>query len=197
MNFCHNQKGTLWFDAGPDNVRLLMAKTLSEIELTDHHKLSLFKDGALGPLLQLLSHDDLEMKTVAVRALQNLSNLPQNGLQMIKEGALGPLFEILYRHSLSSSSLREQVAVVIMHLAKSTNTQEADHEQISLLESDEDIFKLFSLISLTGPDIQRNILQAFCAMCRSSSGPDIRAKLRQVCELSILDMENPLCSTLG
>ncbi|XVF12712.1 hypothetical protein REPUB_Repub08aG0143000 [Reevesia pubescens] len=172
--------------SGPDNVRLLTAKTLSELELTDHHKLSLFKDGALGPLLQLLSHDNLGMKTVAVRALQNLSNLPQNGLQMIKEGALGPLFEILYRHSLSSPSLREQVAVVIMHLAKSTNTQEADHEQISLLESDEDIFKLFSLISLTAPDIQRNILQAFCEMCQSSSGSDIRAKLRQLSAVQLL-----------
>ncbi|XWS38019.1 hypothetical protein CRYUN_Cryun19dG0094600 [Craigia yunnanensis] len=172
--------------SGPDNVRLLMAKTLSEIELTDHHKLSLFKDGALGSLLQLLSHDNLGMKTVAVSALQNLSNLPHNGLQMIKEGALGPLFEILYCHSLSSTSLREQVAVVILHLAKSTNTQEADHEQISLLESDEDIFKLFSLISLTGPDIQRNILQAFCAMCRSSSGLDIRAKLRQLSVVQVL-----------
>ncbi|KAE8725356.1 U-box domain-containing protein 44, putative isoform 3 [Hibiscus syriacus] len=164
-----------------------MAKTLSEIELTDHHKLFLVKDGgALGPLLQLLSHDNLGMKTVAVKALKNLSSLPQNGLQMIKEGALGPLFDILYRHSLSSPSLREQVAVVIMHLAKSTNTPATDHEQISLLESNEDIFKLFSLISFTGPDIQRNILEAFCAMCRSSSGPDIRAKLRQLPAVQVL-----------
>ncbi|XP_039007466.1 U-box domain-containing protein 44-like isoform X4 [Hibiscus syriacus] len=172
---------------GPDNVRLLMAKTLSEIEFTDHHKLSLVKDGgALGPLLQLLSHDNLGMKTVAVKALKNLSSLPQNGLQMIKEGALGPLFDILYRHSLSSPSLREQVAVVIMHLAKSTNAPASDDEQISLLESDEDIFKLFSLISFTGPDIQRNILEAFCAMCQSSSGPDIRAKLRQLPAVQVL-----------
>lgn len=159
-----------------------MAKTLSEIDLTDHHKLSLVKDGgALGPLLQLLSHEDLGMKTVAVKALQNLSSLPQNGLQMIKEGAVGPLFEILYCHSLSSPSLREQVAVVIMHLAKSTNSPAADDEKISLLESGEDIFKLFSLISFTGPNIQRNILEAFCAVCWSSSGSEIRAKLRQVC----------------
>ncbi|PPD86019.1 hypothetical protein GOBAR_DD17069 [Gossypium barbadense] len=166
--------------SGPDEVRFLMAKTLSEIDLTDHHKLSLVKDGgALGPLLQLLSHEDLGMKTVAVKALQNLSSLPQNGLQMIKEGAVGPLFEILYCHSLSSPSLREQVAVVIMHLAKSTNSPAADDEKISLLESGEDIFKLFSLISFTGPNIQRNILEAFCAVCWSSLGSEIRAKLRQ------------------
>ncbi|TYI11538.1 hypothetical protein ES332_A09G214400v1 [Gossypium tomentosum] len=145
--------------SGPDDVRFLMAKTLSEIDLTDHHKLSLVKDGgALGPLLQLLSHEDLGMKTVAVKALQNLSSLPQNGLQMIKEGAVGPLFEILYCHSLSSPSLREQVAVVIMHLAKSTNSPAADDEKISLLES----------------------------VSWSSSGSEIRAKLRQLPAVQVL-----------
>lgn len=159
---------------------MIMADTLSEIKLTEHGKLSLFKDGALEPLLKLLSHDDLEMKAVAVKALQNLSSLPEYGLLMIKEGALGPLFEILYRHSLSSPSMREQVAVIIMNLAISTNVQGSDHEQVSLLESDEDVFKLFSLISLTGPDIQRCILQAFHAICQSSSGSNIRAMLRQV-----------------
>ena len=83
-----------------------MAQTFSEIELTDHYKLSIVKDGALSPLLQMLSHGDLEMKKVAVKALLQLSDLPQNGLQMIKEGAVGPLFELLYRHSLSSPALQ-------------------------------------------------------------------------------------------
>ncbi|GLU21299.1 hypothetical protein SLE2022_374450 [Rubroshorea leprosula] len=172
--------------SGPDNVRMIMADTLSEIKLTDHGKLSLFKDGALEPLLKLLSHDDLEMKGVAVKALQNLSSLPEYGLLMIREGALGPLFEILYRHSLSSPSMREQVAVIIMNLAISTNVQESDHEQVSLLESDEDVFKLFSLISLTGPDIQRCILQAFHAICQSSSGSNIRTMLRQLSAVQVL-----------
>ncbi|KAK9292546.1 hypothetical protein L1049_020520 [Liquidambar formosana] len=81
--------------SGPENVKAIMAKTLSEIELTAHNKLIICEGGALGPLLQLLSHCDIEMKKVAVKALQNLSTLPQNGLQMIKEGAPGPLFELL------------------------------------------------------------------------------------------------------
>jgi hypothetical protein len=171
----------LSLDAGPENVRMVMAETLAEIDLTDHNKLSLFKYGALEPLLRFLSNDDLEVKKVAVKALQNLSNVPENGLQMIREGAVGPLFEILYRHSLSSPSLREHVAAIIMNLAIATTCQEADHEQISLLESEEDIFKLFCLISLTGPEIQKTILRTFLAMCQSPSGVEIRAKLRQVC----------------
>lgn len=159
---------------------MTVAATLSEIELTDNNKLSLFEDGALQPLLVLLSHSDMEMKKVAVKALYNLSSVPQNGLRMIREGAAGPLFELLYRHSLSSPSLRGEVAVIIMHLAISTTTLEADQMHVSLLESEEDIFKLFSLISLTGPDIQQIILRTFHAMCQSHSGLDIRTKLRQV-----------------
>lgn len=167
-------------DAGPKNVRMIMAETLSEIELIDHNKLSILKDGALRPLLQLLSNGDLEMKKVAAKALLHLSNVLENGLQMIREGAVGPLFELLYRHSLSSPTLREQVAATIMHLATSTTLQEADQEQVFLLESEEDIFKLFSLISLTGPDIQISILQSFHAMCQSPPGFNIMLKLRQV-----------------
>lgn len=157
-----------------------MAETLAEIELTDHNKLSIVKDGALPPLVQMLSHGDIDMKKVAVRALLNLSNLPENGQQMIKEGAVGPLFELLYRHSLAEPKLREQVAATIMHLSESTSTQEVNHEQVLLLESDEDILKLFSLVSLTGPDIQPSILKTFYALCQSPSGSDVRMKLRQV-----------------
>ncbi|XP_059434015.1 U-box domain-containing protein 44-like isoform X2 [Corylus avellana] len=182
--------------SGPENVRMIMVKTLSEIELTDHNKLSILKDGALRPLLQLLSNGDLEMKKVAVKALLHLSNVPENGLQMIREGAVGPLFELLYRHSLSSPTLREQVAATIMHLATSTTLQEADKEQVFLLESEEDIFKLFSLISLTGPDIQRSILQSFHAMCQSPSGFNIRLKLRQLSAVQVLvqlcEADNPI-----
>lgn len=157
-----------------------MAETLAEIELTDHNKLSIVKDGALRPLVQMLSHGALEMKKVAVKSLLNLSKLPENGRQMITEGAVGPLFELLYRHSLSDPELREQVAATIMHLSLSTSTQEVDHEQVSLLDSDEDILKLFSLVSLTGPDIQPSILKTFHALCQSPSGSDVRMKLRQV-----------------
>lgn len=181
-------------NAGPENVRMIMAKTLSEIELTDPNKLSLFNNGALEPLLGLLSHDDLEVKKVAIKALQNLSTVPQNGLQMFRRGAVGPLFELLYRHSLSSPRLREQVAAIIMQLALATAAQADDHEQISLLESEEDIFKLFCLISLTGPETQKSILRTFIAMCQSPSGAEIRSKLRQVCipmstfSISLMDL---------
>lgn len=85
--------------SGPEDVKLIMARTLAEMELTDHNKSSRFEDGVLGSLLQLVSHGDTEMKQVAVKALQNLSTLPKNGLQMIREGAVGPLLDLLCHHT--------------------------------------------------------------------------------------------------
>ncbi|KAI9156249.1 hypothetical protein LWI28_002978 [Acer negundo] len=175
-----------FLSSGQEHVKLIMAETLSEVDLTNHNKLSLFREGALSPLLQMLSHGNLEMKTVAVKALQNLSSIPQNGLQMISEGAFGPLFELLYRHGLSLPSVRELVGTIIMHLAISTCAQEAEHLLISIVESEEDIFKLFSLISLTGPDIQTGILRTFQAICQSLSGPKVGAKLRQLSAVQVL-----------
>lgn len=160
-----------------------MAKTLSEIELTDRQKLSLSEQGILGPLLEFLSCDNSETKRVTVKCLECLSMMRQNGRKMIKEGFVAPLLELLYHRSSSSPRLREHVSATIMHLAESTISQQGrfeEEDELSLLESDEDIFKLFCLISLTGPDMQGNILRAFHAMCQSTSGSDIRTKLRQV-----------------
>ncbi|KAK6926057.1 Armadillo [Dillenia turbinata] len=172
--------------SGPKNSKMIMAATLSEIELTNNNKLSLYKDGVLEPLLELLSDTDIEMKKVAVRALQNLSTLPEIGLQMTKAGAISPLLDLLYHHSLSVPSLQEQVAVIVMHLAMATTGEEADQVQAPLIESEEEIFKLFSLINLAGPEIRISILQSFLAMSQSSYGLDIRTKLRQLSTVQVL-----------
>ncbi|GFY84045.1 hypothetical protein Acr_03g0008190 [Actinidia rufa] len=99
---------------------------------------------------------------------------------MIKEGAVGKLFELMYCHGLSSMSLHEQVAATIMHLTISTTSPEADQMQVSIFESEEDVVKLFSLISLTGPDAQQSIIQTFIAMCQSSYGFEIRTTFKTV-----------------
>ena len=166
--------------AGPEDVKCIMATTLAELELTDPNKSSLLEDGVLGSLLPLVSNGDLPMKTVAIKALKNLATLPKNGLRMIKEGAMPPLLDLLFHHSPAIPSLREQAAATIMHLAISTMSQESEQLQVSLLESDDDIFKLFSLINLTGPDIQKSILRTFFALCQSLSATNVKAKLRQV-----------------
>ncbi|KAJ4839111.1 hypothetical protein Tsubulata_014921 [Turnera subulata] len=171
---------------GPDNVKAVMASTLAEMELTDHNKASLFEGGVLGPLLHLISHNDVQIKMVAVTALRNLSSLPANGLQMIREGAMGQLLGLLFQPLSLSSSLREEVAATIMHLATSTMFQESDTSPVSLLESDDDVFKLFSLINLTGPEVQQNILRTFFALCHSPSAPTIKTKLTECSAIQVL-----------
>lgn len=161
-------------------MKMIMAKTLSEIELTDHNKALVVREGALQPLLQLLSNPDVQTKEIAVKALLQLSSLPENGLQMIREGVAQSLFELLYRHSLQSTALREQAAATMMHLAMSTTHQQAGEVQVSLIDSEDDVFKFFALISFTGPDIQSKILKTFLAMSQSPSGLTVRERLRQV-----------------
>ena len=157
-----------------------MAGSLSEMELTDHNKESLLEVGALGPLLDLLSHDDIHMKEVAIRALRNLSSLPQNGLQMIRAGEERPLLDLLFHPSSSYLSLHEDIAATIMHLAASTLSQDSDQISVSFLELDEDVFKLFSLVSLTRPDVQQSILRTFHILCQSNSSTNNKFKLIQV-----------------
>ncbi|KAA3458824.1 U-box domain-containing protein 44-like [Gossypium australe] len=170
---------------GPDAVKLTMATAIAEMELTDHNKVVLLERGALRPLLNWVSHGGIQMKSVAVKALRNLSSVPKNGLQMIKEGASRPLLDLLHLGS-SSSALREQVAATVMHLAVSTMSQESTETAVSLLESDEDVFMVFSLINLTGPEIQQNLLQIFQALCQSPSAAYIKTKLTQCSAIQVL-----------
>lgn len=158
---------------------MIMARTLAEMELTDHNKESLFDGGVLAPLLHLFSHNDLQVKTVAVKALKNLSSLKKNGLEMIRQGAARPLLDLLFHHNIHTSSLWEDVAAIVMQLAASTISQDAQ-TPVLLLESDEDIFNLFFLISVTPPEVQQNIIQTFYALCQTPSASHIRTKLNEV-----------------
>ncbi|CAA2933267.1 U-box domain-containing 44-like [Olea europaea subsp. europaea] len=171
--------------SGHEDVKIRMAKTLGEMELTDHNKSSLVEEGVLDLLLVLISHDNVEMSIVAIGALLNLSTLRKNSQEMIRKGVMRPLLDILFSHK-SSQSLRELVAAVLVKLSQSTTVQHPGESQVLMLESDEDIYKLFSLINLTGPAVQENILQALYALCLSTSGITVREKLRQYSAVQVL-----------
>ncbi|KAL8494845.1 hypothetical protein ACS0TY_019141 [Phlomoides rotata] len=173
--------------SGTDRVKMTMAKTLGEMELTDHNKAALVECGVLDLLLVLVSHDDVEMKTVAVRALLNLSSLKNNGQEIIKKGAVRPLLDILYRQT-SSPRLRELVAATIVHLALSTVPEEgSDSVPVLMFESGEDISELFSFSNLTVVSLQQDIFRAFHAMCLAPPSADIvKTKLREDSAVQIL-----------
>ncbi|XP_068316548.1 U-box domain-containing protein 43-like [Pyrus communis] len=171
---------------GPEDVKIVMASNLAEMELTDHNKESLVEGGVMSPLLYMISHGDIPIKMVAVRALRNLSSLPKNGLQMIREGVERPLLDLLFNLSPSLSSLREYIAATIMQLSMSMASQESNQTPVPFLESDEDIVKLFSLISLMGPNVQQSIVRTFHTLCQSPSATSIKSKLMQSSVLQVL-----------
>ncbi|XP_028767583.1 U-box domain-containing protein 44 [Neltuma alba] len=174
---------------GPDDVKMIMATALAEMELTNLNKASVFEGGVLDPLLHLVSHSDIQVKTVAIRALRNLSSLKENGLEMIRQGVVRPMLDLLFQAGLLSLSLKEHISAIIMQLAVSTISKDGQAPTL-LLESDEDALKLFSLISFTRPDVQQNILQTFYALCQSPSASFIRGKLR---EWSVFEVLVQLC----
>lgn len=177
--------------SGCDQVKMTMAKTLGEMELTDHKKAALVESGVLDLLLVLVSHDDVEMKTVGVQALLNLSSLEKNGQEIIKKGAVRPLLNILYRQTFSPR-LRELVAATIVHLALSTIAKEgSDSVPVLMLETEEEISELFLLSTMPVPALQKDIFWAFHAMCLSPSSDMVKSKLRECLAMQILF---PLCA---
>lgn len=166
--------------SGSDQVKMTMARTLGDMELTDHKKAALVESGVLDLLLVLVSHDDVEMKIAAVQALLNLSSLEKNGQEIINKGAVHPFLDILYRQT-SSQKLRELVAATIVNLALSTISKEgSDSVPVLMLETDDDISELFSFSTMTVPPLQQQIFRAFHAMCLSPSADKVKSKLREV-----------------
>ncbi|WOH04624.1 hypothetical protein DCAR_0624035 [Daucus carota subsp. sativus] len=171
--------------SGPADVQLKMARTLAEMDITDHYKSSLFEQGVLHSLLQLMKEGDDQMKEVAVKALRNLSDLPQNGWHMIRQGSVSTLLSLLY-HPSSSTSLREQAAATIMHLAISTTVENTGESPVSLFESDDEINTFFSCIILAVPEVQESILRSFQAICQSPSASNVMKKLNQSTSIQVL-----------
>ncbi|KAF5207060.1 U-box domain-containing protein [Thalictrum thalictroides] len=171
--------------SGPEDVKLIMAATVAELELTEPNKATLFEEGVLDPVIHMLSQSNTEMKKVAVKALRNLSSVPQNAFQMIRGGAVIPLLDLLC-HSLIDPSLKEEAAATIMNLSLSTRVHEAGQAHVALLENDDDIFRLFSLINIAGPNVQQIILRTFNVICQPPSVMEVRSKLRQDSTLQVL-----------
>ncbi|KAH9316920.1 hypothetical protein KI387_018689, partial [Taxus chinensis] len=172
---------------GSTTVKNVMASALSEMGLTDQNKAALVKEGVVSPLLEMISNGNVESKSAAIGALQNLSSLPENALQMIKDGVVQPVLDLLYTPKSIVLTLREQAASTFANLAASITLPESTTDTVvALLESDEVLYKLLSLINLTGHAIQGSILQAFHAMCNAPTAIEVREKLREGGTIQIL-----------
>ena len=81
---------------GSDMSKILMASTLSRMELIDQSKASLGEDGAIKALVKMFNGGKLEAKLLALSALQNLSSLKENFQRLIDTGLIASLLQLLF-----------------------------------------------------------------------------------------------------
>jgi hypothetical protein len=166
--------------AGQDMTKILMASALSRMGLTDQSKAALAAQGAIPPLVKMISVGKMEAKAAALGALKNLSTLPDNREPMIEAGVIPPLLQLLFSVTSVMMSLKENAAATLANLAMASTTAETkiDHHG-NILESDETMFQLLSLLNLAGPAIQGHLLRALLGMASIPNGRDVRTKMRE------------------
>lgn len=160
--------------------KIIMAKALSLMYLTDQSKGVLAQQGAVPPLVKMLALVNLEAKDAALGALQNLSTIPGNREYLIQAGVIPPLLQLLSSVTSVAMTLKEKAAATLANLAMAS-TSSADTRVEShgnSLESDGTIFQLLSLLNLEGPVIQGHLLRALFGMSNLSTAQELRVKMQ-------------------
>ncbi|KAL2650280.1 hypothetical protein R1flu_018408 [Riccia fluitans] len=164
---------------GTDMTKILMASALSRMGLTDQGRAALAKEGAVVTLVQMISIGRLEARAAALGALQNLSTLDENRGYLIDAGVVPLMLQLLFSVTSAAMSLKEYAAAILANIAKASTTAETKIDiSGNILESDETIYQLLSLLNLAGPIIQRHLLTALLGMSSLPSAISVRNKLR-------------------
>jgi hypothetical protein len=167
--------------------KTVMASALSRMTLTDQSKLALAQEGAIPPLVSIIATGKLESKAAALGAIENLSTLPANRDVIVKSGAIPPLLQLLFSVTSVVMSLKEGSASTLANL---TMAGIRTHTQIdssgAILESEETIFQLLSLLNLSGPLIQTHLLRALLGMALIPDAVEVRNRMRIGGAISIL-----------
>eukprot|EP00250_Pteridium_aquilinum_P024374 c28987_g1_i1 orf=192-3179(+) len=99
---------------GSDESRLRMASALADMELTELNKQNVGEGGAIAPLVGLIS-EKLEMKAVALKVLESLSDITNNKSYMAEAGAVPIVFQTLFS-ARNPLNIRESAAVILEKL---------------------------------------------------------------------------------
>lgn len=175
--------------------KILMASALSRMGLTDQSKATLAAQGAIPPLVKMISVGKLESKAAALGALKNLSTLAENREIMIEAGVIPPILRLLFSVTSVVMSLKENAAATLGNLAMaSTNAGTKIDHHGNILESDETLFQLLSLLNLAGPMIQGHLLRALLGMSSISDAREVRTKMREGGAIQLL---LPFCEAPG
>ncbi|KAJ1393618.1 Armadillo-type fold [Sesbania bispinosa] len=163
-------------EAGSDMNKILMATALSRLMLTDHSKLSLGRDGAIESLVKMFNSGKLESKLSALNALQNLSSLTENVQRLIRTGIAGSLLQLLFSVTSVLMTLREPASAILASIAQSE----------SFLVNQDVSQQMLSLLNLTCPVIQGNLLEALNSIASHPGASKVRRKMKEKCALELI-----------
>ncbi|KAL8542167.1 hypothetical protein ACS0TY_003143 [Phlomoides rotata] len=154
---------------GSEMSKVLMATALSRLELTDQNKASLGQDGAIEPLVNMFKTGNLEAKLSALNALQSLSNFNQNIQRLIDSGIVVALLQLLFSVTSVLMTLREPASAILAKVAQSE----------SILVKQDIAHQMLSLLNLSSPVIQNNLLEALNNIVSHSSASKVRTRMKE------------------
>lgn len=163
---------------GSERTKILMASALARMSLTDQSKVTIAMEGVIPHLVKMISLGKLEAKTAALGALQSLSTHPGNRDLMIGAGVIPPLLQLLFSVTSVMMNLKEQAAATLANLATASLSGSGADACSGILDSDETICQLLSLLNLAGPVIQGQLLRALHGMASPPTAGPVRAKMR-------------------
>ncbi|KAM7264487.1 hypothetical protein ACFE04_002170 [Oxalis oulophora] len=161
---------------GSDMCKILMATSVSRMELTDQSSILLGEEGAVEPLVNMFKTGKLESKLSALSALQNLSDIQENIQRLISSGIVATLLQLLFSVTSVLMTLREPASAILTKIAKSE----------SILVNQDIVHQMVSLLNLSSPIIQRNLLQALNSICAHSSASKVLDKMKENCAVQII-----------
>jgi HEAT repeat protein len=178
--------------AGSEMTKILMASALARMELTEQSKRVVAMEGAIPPLVKMISNGKLEARTAALGALLKLSTHPENRDPLISAGVIPPLLQLLFSVTSVRMNLKETASETLANLATAAPLGFGTTAHSSILDSEETIYQLLSLLNLVGPDIQGHLLSALHGMASPPTAISVRAKMRSGGAIQLL---LPFCET--
>ncbi|KAH7436082.1 hypothetical protein KP509_05G001500 [Ceratopteris richardii] len=157
---------------GPEMTKILMATALAKMTLTDQSKAAIAREGAIPPLTKMISAGKLEAKSAALGVLQSLSTHPGNCDLMIDAGVIPLLLQLLFSVTSVFVNLKELASETLANLATASSME------AKVLDSNDTVSQLLSLLNLVGPVNQGHLLRALNGMASPARATSMRAKLR-------------------
>ncbi|XP_057817724.2 U-box domain-containing protein 43 [Cryptomeria japonica] len=171
---------------GSEGSKLKMAIALSKMELTDQNIKLLGDEGAIPPLVKMIS-SNLESKAAALGALKNLSTNHENKKHIANAGAVPLILDHLVT-SKFPSNIRETSAIILERIMCDDGVQFLVDENAEPLVLEPIIQNLLALQQnpSTFFSIRRHVLNALLGMLSGPDGENVRSVARSANGISVL-----------